>query len=102
MGRESTVGTGVGTTRFRRYAKRMQLWGEVSRDGVLVVLIHKQRCAACLGYVCGRWCRGDESGLRGGGSGRGEVKWVWLMADQQKSRCEIFDLALGPGMMDAG
>jgi hypothetical protein len=43
----STVGTDLRTTRSFRYAKETQLDGAVSEDGVVVVLIHKQRLGAC-------------------------------------------------------
>jgi len=41
----STVGTQVRATRLSQYAKWMQLDREVSEDGDIVVLIHKQLCA---------------------------------------------------------
>lgn len=67
----STVGEERRTTRYPRYAKRLQLGRGVSEDGDFVVLIHKQLLSS--GYrllMRFRWrrCRGE--GVEGGEEGR--------------------------------
>ena len=56
----STVGTELRTTRSFRYAKETQLDGAVSEDGVVVVLIHKQRLGACQAGVIVLLVRGED------------------------------------------
>lgn len=77
----STVGTELGTTRSFRYAKETQLDGAVSEDGVVVVLIHKQRLGACQAggvvlFVAGEDVAGEMRGRRPAGAARLLDSWV--------------------------